>query len=367
MIWSPTVTRIDLHHLKLYCTKCLLRLFYRDFPQYELSKMTKPSKHKKPTSSFAPALSIADAAAARERRLALESGVANRIVRAQLKANRRRIEKRERSSRRRKRQKLEAAGDTDALPAPKLPKTIESERVYDDETGKPLTREEALSIDDEFTKTLSGEVRPRVVVTTCLDPTPTSYDFCRAILPVFPGSTYYERKRVSIAEFCTKAIAKGVSDVLIIKEDHKKLSTLTHVHLPAGPTAIYKITSFVPTKRIARHGRLTGHTPEVILNNFSTALGARVGRMLGSLFPHNPNFVGRQAATFHNQRDYIFFRFHRYVFASSRDKARLQELGPRFTLKLRNLQKGTFQDPEKAENEFRWKTKTDINRRRFFL
>lgn len=89
--------------------------------------------------------------------------------------------------------------------------------------------------------------------------------------------------------------------------------------------------------------------------------------MLGCLFPHTPNFVSRQVATFHNQRDFIFFRFHRYVFNAAKDKARLQELGPRFTLKLRGLQKGFFENPDQAEHEFKWKTKTDRNRRRFFL
>jgi len=109
---------------------------------------------------------------------------------------------------------------------------------------------------------------------------------------------YYERKDSTIAEFCAAATAKDFTDILIIKEDRKELSTLTHVHLPAGPTAVYKLSSFTPSKKIRGHGRLTGHTPEVILNNFGTALGVRVGRMLGSLFPHTPNFIGRQAITF---------------------------------------------------------------------
>ena len=305
----------------------------------------------------------------REKRVELESRVSNRILRSQLRSARIRSEKREKTQRRRQRQKLEANGNVpaEALAPPKLPKTIESERVYDEETGQPLTKEEALAVVDEFTDVLAGEVKPRVNITTGLKATPTSYDFVKALLPVIPQSVYYERNNFSIAEFCATAASRNATDVIIIKEDRKKLSTLTHVHLPNGPTAVYKISSVVPSKSIRGHGRLTAHTPEVILNNFTTALGVRVGRMLGSLFPHTPNFVGRQAITFHNQRDFIFFRFHRYVFASSRDKARLQELGPRFTLKLRNLQRGIFQDPLKADNEFLWKTKTDINRRRFFL
>lgn len=59
----------------------------------------------------------------------------------------------------------------------------------------------------------------------------------------------------------------------------------------------------------------TEHVPEVILNNFTTRLGHSIGRMFASLFPHDPQFIGRQVATFHNQRDYIFFRFHRWFLA----------------------------------------------------
>ena len=127
--------------------------------------------------------------------------------------------------------------------------------------------------------------------------------------------------------------------------------------------------------------------------------------MFAALFPHDPQFRGRRVVTFHNQRDFIFFRHHRWVcsqlyvpyigtsiyfsahgalsftsdllfhitvdysctgsswrctvyclfywhtdllFATSRyifknaKRVGLQEVGPRFTLKLRSLQKGTF-------------------------
>ncbi|RWS15005.1 ribosome production factor 1-like protein, partial [Leptotrombidium deliense] len=76
----------------------------------------------------------------------------------------------------------------------------------------------------------------------------------------------------------------------------------------------------------------TEHVPEIILNNFTTRLGHSIGRMFASLFPHDPQFIGRQVATFHNQCDCIFFRFHRF---KSEKKVGIQELGPRFTLKLR--------------------------------
>lgn len=290
----------------------------------------------------------------------------NKAIRAAEHRRQKKQVKRERSTARRKRQR-EAEELGEEAPAKKIPRTIEGSRVFDEQTGKPLTKEQALAIDDEFTHILTGEIKPKVVVSTGLSATSASFEFVKTLLPVIPKSVYFERLNASISSFVTKAKDKGYTDVLFVKEDKKKVSTLTHVHLPDGPTAIYKVSSFTPPKSIQGHGRCTGHVPEVILNNFTTALGLRVGRMLGSLFPHTPNFIGRQAVTFHNQRDFIFFRFHRYVFTARRDKARLQELGPRFTLKLRGLQKGVFEDPQKAEHEFKWVTKTDINRRRFFL
>lgn len=294
------------------------------------------------------------------------SSTRNKAIRSSLIKKHRKEKKRAKSAARRTRHREEEQLGEEAPPR-REPVTIEASRVFDDQTGKPLTREEALAITDEFTSTLAGEKKPSIVVTTGLNPTEVSFDFVKQVLPVFPKSIYFERLNASIREFSAKAEEKGYTDVLVVKEDKNKLSTLTHVHLPEGPTAIYKLSSFVPKNNIRGHGRCTRHTPEVILNNFTTHLGLRVGRMLGSLFPHTPNFVGRQVATFHNQRDFIFFRFHRYVFTAEKDSARLQELGPRFTLKLRGLQKGLFQDPQKAEHEFKWKTKTDIDRRRFFL
>lgn len=61
--------------------------------------------------------------------------------------------------------------------------------------------------------------------------------------------------------------------------------------------------------RLQGHGRISGHRPELLLNNFNTRLGRRVGRMLGSLFHQDPQFRGRRVVTFHNQRDFIFFRW----------------------------------------------------------
>ena len=103
-------------------------------------------------------------------------------------------------------------------------------------------------------------------------------------------------------------------------------------------------------------GNPTNHWPELILKNFRTRLGRKIGRMFAAIFPQRPDLEGRQVVTLHNQRDYIFFRQHRYMFKNDFKKVALCELGPRFTLRLRSLQKGTF-DSKYGEFEFELRRK----------
>jgi ribosome production factor 1 len=91
------------------------------------------------------------------------------------------------------------------------------------------------------------------------------------------------------------------------------VDALLIIGLPNGPTAHFKLSNLVLRKDIKNHGNPTSHQPELVLNNFTTRLGNRVGRFFQSLFPPDPNFRGRRVVTFHNQRDFIFFRHHRYI------------------------------------------------------
>jgi ribosome production factor 1 len=93
----------------------------------------------------------------------------------------------------------------------------------------------------------------------------------------------------------------------------------------------------------------------------STPLGLSIGRLLGTLFPPLPQLQGRQVVAVHHQRDFLFVRRFRYLFAlrATDDEAqrraeergmdkdvrtRMQEIGPRMTLKLRWLKRGTLAD-----------------------
>jgi ribosome production factor 1 len=167
--------------------------------------------------------------------------------------------------------------------------------------------------------------------------------FGRELTRIIPNSTSLYRNRSGVKKIVKSAIKENFTDILIINENRKEPDGLLVIHLPDGPTAHFKVSNVrITTELRKNHKEITEHRPEVILNNFTTRLGLTVGRMLGALFHYNPEFEGRRAVTFHNQRDYIFFRHYRYGIDGDGKKARLKELGPRFTLKLRSLQKGTF-------------------------
>uniref|UniRef100_A0A5F9DSV6 Ribosome production factor 1 n=1 Tax=Oryctolagus cuniculus TaxID=9986 RepID=A0A5F9DSV6_RABIT len=228
----------------------------------------------------------------------------------------------------------EALGDK-APPKP-VPKTIDNQRVYDETIVDPNDEEVAY---DEATDEFAS--------------------YFNKLLPRF--SSQHQIDLMGEHAF------QDFTDLIVINEDRKTPNGLILSHLPNGPTAHFKMSSVRLRKEIKRRGKdPTEHRPEIILNNFTTRLGHSIGRMFASLFPHNPQFIGRQVATFHNQQDYIFFRFHRYIFKSEK-KAGIQELGPRFTLKLRSLQKGTF---DSKYGEYEWVHKPremDTSRRKFHL
>jgi ribosome production factor 1 len=249
---------------------------------------------------------------------------------------------------------------------------------------------------DTATSTTTGRV-PKILLTTRPRPSKELFFFIADLLQLVPQTFFYPRKTYGIKDIILYANNQGFTHVAILSEKSKVCNGLLLSHLPQGPTAFFKVSNVLPSHTLPNHGNATKHIPELNLQGFTTRLGHRIGRFLGSLFPHNQvQFQGRQIVTFHNQRDYIFVRHHRYIFeddtttttttnnkgaetntstsSNSKEtrtvktkKARLQELGPRFTLKLRWLQQGTF-DTQFGEYEWIHKRKEmDTSRRKFHL
>lgn len=284
--------------------------------------------------------------------------IGNRLKRKQVFADRKHKLNKERHEMRRERAKEESKNPElkEKRLAENVPDTIEAKRVYDETIAQEVEGE------DDFKEYFEEGKTPKVLITTSKRARGQAYDFSDLLYEIIPGSEFKKR----VGDFNMKQIAKmcierDYTDLVVINEDKKKVNGLTFIHLPAGPTFYFSISSLKLPKEIVGHGRGTDHIPELILNNFSTRLGKTVGRLFQSLFPQQPEFVGRQVVTLHNQRDWIFFRRHRYVFKNE-ERVGLQELGPQFTLRLRRLQRGI-----KEETEWEHRSAMDKDKKKFHI
>ncbi|KAL0272830.1 UNVERIFIED_CONTAM: hypothetical protein PYX00_005658 [Menopon gallinae] len=254
------------------------------------------------------------------------------------------------------------------------PKTIESMRIKDETMITDLESEENIEVkndidNDEFSNYFEKAYIPKILITTSDNAQSKTRKFCKELTRIIPNSIAKCRSRMDVKPMVKEAINRGFSDVIIINENQKMPNGLLLIHLPNGPTANFRLSNVRLTSEMKKtHKEFNKHRPEVILNNFSTRLGYTISRMLAALFHYEPEFRGRRCVTFHNQRDYIFFRHHRYMFTKDA-KPRLMELGPRFTLKLRSLQLGTF---DTKTGEYEWiiqnhRHDMETSRRKFFL
>lgn len=228
---------------------------------------------------------------------------------------------------------------------------------------------------------------PKILITTSLNS--TLHQEAQLLTSLFPYSVYiprsahYHSHKYSVREIASFATARHYTALLVLKEDQKRPTGLTFVHLPTGPSFTFSISNWIEGKKLPGHGNPTGHIPELILNNFRTPLGLLTAHLFRTMFPAQPEFQGRTVVTLHNQRDYIFVRRHRYAFREKRAteksvvgadgkemedvkdiKAGLQELGPRFTLKLRRVDRGIQHG---SGQEWTWKGSLEKVRSKFQL
>lgn len=213
-----------------------------------------------------------------------------------------------------------------------------------------------------------NERNPKVLITTSDNPHARTIQLAREIKTLLPKSEFRFRNRSAIKKIIRGCIDRDFTDLIVLNENRREPNGLLLVHLPNGPTAKFKVSSVKLSDQIPnRRTPPTYNRPEVILNNFDSRLGQTVGRMLACLFPKSPKFQYQTVCTFHNQRDFIFFRYHHYDIDEKRKSVSLQECGPQMTLKLMSLQTGLF-DPQHGEYEWMLKRhEMQKSRKRFYL
>lgn len=294
-----------------------------------------------------------------------QPAIGNRIKRAEL-ARKEKLAKARAKKERQVQRKKEAQALGEAAPPKLVPKSLDDLREPD-ETIVEKDDQEVLGEDamDEFAEHFAG-AECKTLITTGNYVSPNLLRLVDELVDLMPNAEYRKRGTAQLKAIVEGAKARGYTMMVVVNEKAKKGTGVWVVKLPEGPTAHFRLTSVKLRKYIRNHARPSSHRPELVLNNFTTRLGHRMSRLLSALVPHDPEYRGRRVVTFHNQRDFIFLRHHRYMFSETGERAYLQEIGPRLTLKLRSLQLGTF-DTQHGLYEWFHKPDLDTSRRRFFL
>ena len=206
-------------------------------------------------------------------------------------------------------------------------------------------------VDDEYGDV--GFSDPRVCVTTSRSPSSRLKQFSKEMKVLIPNSTRINRGTHRVDELVEVCKTSDFTDLVVVQETRGEPDGLIVCHLPLGPTAYFTLNGAV-----LRHDLEGGAAPmseaypHIILNNFTTELGKRVGNILKCLFPV-PKIDTRRIVTFSNDNDHISFRHHVYSKenGNTTDKVSLYEVGPRFEMRLYQIKLGTLEMKD-AENEY---------------
>lgn len=130
-------------------------------------------------------------------------------------------------------------------------------------------------------------------------------------------------------------------------------------HPPCSTCLVQVLRHDIGDKREV--GTMSEAYPQLILDNFTSQLGARVSNIFKHLFPV-PKPDAKRVITFANQADYISFRHHVYHQPGGPSTLELKEVGPRFEAKLFQITLGTVDQPH-AEKEWALRSYTNSAKR----
>ncbi|KAL9180173.1 hypothetical protein ACHAXT_008143 [Thalassiosira profunda] len=203
---------------------------------------------------------------------------------------------RKRQTRIQREKEAEALGED--APKKAAPRTLDNTRESEATTVQP-DDEEILAdeAEDEFAPIFSDELRPKILLTTRPKPSAELFHFISDLMRFFPQLYYYPRKSFSVKEICTFGSNRKFTHLIVLSEKSKVCNGMLISHLRpstaanglGGPTAFFKVSNVIPSSDVPNNGSATNHVPELNLHGFTTRLGHRAGRFLGSLFsPQRP-------------------------------------------------------------------------------
>eukprot|EP00339_Tiarina_fusa_P002789 CAMPEP_0117040172 /NCGR_PEP_ID=MMETSP0472-20121206/28134_1 /TAXON_ID=693140 ORGANISM="Tiarina fusus, Strain LIS" /NCGR_SAMPLE_ID=MMETSP0472 /ASSEMBLY_ACC=CAM_ASM_000603 /LENGTH=285 /DNA_ID=CAMNT_0004750839 /DNA_START=16 /DNA_END=869 /DNA_ORIENTATION=+ len=201
-------------------------------------------------------------------------------------------------------------------------------------------------VDDEYAN--AGVEDPTVFITTSRNPSARLAQFAKEMRLVIPNAQRMNRGGHTISEIINTCKAKGVTDIIVAHETRGQPDGLIVCHLPFGPTAFFGLSNCVLRHDIEGVAPLSLAYPHLIFNNFSSKLGERTTNILKYLFPV-PKDESKRVITFSNDNDFVSFRHH--MFEKDGRKVELEEVGPRFEMKLYQIRLGTL-DQEEADVEW---------------
>ncbi|ELT99436.1 hypothetical protein CAPTEDRAFT_19360 [Capitella teleta] len=218
-------------------------------------------------------------------------------------------------------------------------------------------------IDDEYR--WAGVEDPKLVVTTSRDPSSKLKQFAKEIKLIFPNSQRINRGKYEMNQLVQACRANDVTDLIILTEHRGNPDGMLISHLPYGPTAYFNLSNAVMRHDIPDIGTMSEAYPHLVFHKFSSKLGARVRNILKYLFPV-PKEDSKRIITFANDDDYISFRHHTYKRSETKEIV-LDEVGPRFEMKLFKIVLGTIEMADSADIEWVYKPYMRTTKKRKFL
>lgn len=218
--------------------------------------------------------------------------------------------------------------------------------LEDDNTAMPRTH-----VDDEYASASSRD--PKIMITTSRDPSSRLTQFAKELKLVFPGAQRLNRGGQMMPDLVSTCRNHDFTDMIVLHEHRGEPDGMVVCHLPYGPTAYFGVHHTVLRHDIGdkkKVGTISEAVPHLVLDNFTSKLGERVGNILKYLFPPAKD-ASQRMITFANVSDFISFRHHTFQMPKGVKSVALTECGPRFELKLYQIKLGTI-DQDHAENEW---------------